>query len=101
MKMLLFVFRSSLEDEMLRLLKEQNVSSFTAIPSVLGVGETGKALGTLDSAGTNSLVLVVLEDDPARQLESAFRSYYEILVEKQQGTSIPMTLFELPCQKII
>jgi hypothetical protein len=101
MKMLLFVFRSSLEDEMLRLLKEQNVSSFTAIPSVLGVGETGKALGTLDSAGTNSLVLVVLEDGPARQLESAFRSYYENLVEKQQGTSIPMTLFELPCQKII
>jgi hypothetical protein len=101
MKMLLFVFRSSLEDDMLRLLKEQNVSSFTAIPSVLGVGETGKALGTLDSAGTNELILVVLEKNQAKQLETAFRAYYEELMQRQQGTSIPMTLFELPCQKII
>jgi hypothetical protein len=46
MTMLLLVLRHSRDEEMLQLLKEMDVKSFTEAPKVFGMGEAGTAFGS-------------------------------------------------------
>lgn len=100
MKMLLIVFRSSLDEDIFQVLKEKGVSFITVLPEVLGIGETGEATGELDSHGTNSIVLVALEDEKAKDLASSLRSFHDRLAQ-QQGAKIPLHVFELSCEQIV
>src|SRR2546422_742682 len=54
MRMLLIVFRDSLEDEIVVLLKEFNVKAFTELHKVGGTGETGDAFHSFASPGGRS-----------------------------------------------
>lgn len=101
MKMFLIVFRTSLEEDVMQVLKGKGVHSFTAFPSVLGIGEAGEAIGGLDSLGTNSMLLVAVEEEKAKELASSFRSFHGHLVRQQHGAKIPLRVFEFPCEQIV
>lgn len=101
MKMLLIMFRDSLEQEVYHLLKKEGIKAFTVIPSVHGVGETGSAFGTLASNGENSMILLALPTDRVGQLVKAFSDIRDHLAELQHGAKIPMKLFVLPCEQMI
>src|SRR5207244_13502754 len=65
MKMLLIVFRDSLEDEIVVLLKEFSVKAFTELHKVGGTGETGDAFYSCAWPGANSMILTGLAEDQA------------------------------------
>ncbi len=101
MKMLLLVFRASMEKDVLHLLNEQEITAFTAIPTVLGSGESGKAFGTMSSQGTNSLIFIVLEEEKATRLQEAIQRRHQEWEDSQQGGRVPLHLFSLHCEQIV
>ena len=101
MKMLVLIFRDSLEEEILSLLQHEKIQAYTMIPKVHGMGETGAAFGSFMSQGENSLVLLAMADEPARQTIEAFRALRSRLSQHQHGIAIPMKLMVMPCEEII
>jgi hypothetical protein len=101
MKMLLIVFRESLEPEILALLKELGVRAFTELPSVVGTGEAGAAFQSFASLGSNSMVLTALADDHAAQVIQGLHAYRDKLTEQQHGAYIPLRVFALPCEQVV
>ena len=101
MKMMVFIFRESLTEEMHQFLKTQNVAAFTEILSVEGTGESGRALGMLNWAGHNSLILTAVPDTEATRIAASFGSQRKSLQEAQHGANIPMKLFVLPVEQTI
>jgi len=101
MKMMVFIFRESLAEEVHEFLKNQNVSAFTEILSVEGTGEGGRAIGTLNFPGHNSLILTAVPDDEAIRIAGNFTVLRSSLQEAQHGANIPMKLFVLPVEKAI
>lgn len=101
MKMLMIIFRESLEQDMLKLLKELEVQAFTELPSVLGSGEAGPVFHTLAMPQTNAMVLSALTDDHAERVIADLRAYRENLTERQSGAYIPLRVFVLPCDQVV
>ena len=101
MKMLIFTFRDSLQDEVLSFLKQENIQAYTYVPKVHGVGQTGAAFGAFLSHGDNAIAMVTLNDEPASRTIESFRSFRTALSQRQQGAAIPLRLMVLPCEEII
>lgn len=101
MRMVVIMFRDSLEDEIHQLLKHEGVKAYTVIPSVQGTGEAGPAFGTLTSAARNSMIFVALPRERAVHLAEAFAKIRDQLAEHQHGAKIPMRLFMLPCEQMV
>ena len=101
MKMMVFIFRESLTEEIHEFLKKQNVGAFTEILSVEGTGSGGRALGTLNWSGHNSLILTAVSDEQADQIAVNFAERRNALQEAQHGANIPMKMFVLPIEQTI
>ena len=101
MKMLVLIFRNSLQEEILSLLKNEKIQAYTMIPKVHGMGETGAAFDSFTSQVENSLVLLALDNEPAHRMIEAFQALRTRLSQYQQGTAIPMKLRVMPCEEII
>ncbi|OGX13942.1 MAG: hypothetical protein A3K11_06880 [Nitrospirae bacterium RIFCSPLOWO2_12_FULL_63_8] len=101
MKMLMIVFRESLEEEVLKLLKELGVKAFTELPSVVGAGEAGAAFHTFALPQTNSIVLTALTDHHAEQVIKGLHAYRDQLTQRQHGAYIPLRVFTLPCEQVV
>jgi nitrogen regulatory protein PII len=101
MKMLLLVFRSSLEEDMLHLLNSLGVKAFTEASKVFGKGETGTAFGSFSWPGSNSLILAALEDDQTDKVVKGLKAFRDRLAGEQHGEKIPIRVFILPCKHVI
>jgi len=101
MKMLVLIFRDSLQEEILSLLKNEKIQAYTIIPKVHGMGKTGAAFGSFMSQGENSLALLALENEPAQRTIEALQALRTRLSQYQQGAAIPMKLMVMPCEEII
>jgi nitrogen regulatory protein PII len=101
MKMLMIVFRESLEEEILRLLKELGVKAFTELPSVVGAGEAGAAFHSFTSPGANSIVLTALSEDQTDRVVKGLHAYRDQLSQRQHGAAIPLRAFILPCEQVV
>lgn len=98
MKMLLIVFRDSLEQEIHQQLKDLGIKAFTEAPKLLGAGEAGTALNTFDWPGTNAMVFAVVEDGQATRVVQGLKVLRERMSEQQHGAKIPMRVFVIPCE---
>jgi hypothetical protein len=101
MKMLMVVFRHSLDQHIRQLLQELDVKAFTEAPKVFGMGEAGQAYDSFDWPGFNALILAAMEDDQAAQVIGKLKAFRDGMSQKQQGGKIPMRVFTLPCERII
>jgi hypothetical protein len=101
MKMLLIVFRDSLEDEILVLLKELDVKAFTELQKVGGIGETGAAFHSFASPGANSMILTALAEDQAERVVDGLKTFRDQLAQQQKGMKIPLRVFVLPCLQVV
>lgn len=101
MKMLLVIFRVSLDEDIQQLLLDLNVKAYTVAPKVLGFGEAGHAAGTFQHPGFNSLILLVLEEDQAQQVIGRLRMFRDELVCNQHEAKIPLHVFVLPCEQVV
>ena len=101
MKMLMIVFRQSLEEDIMKLLRELGVKAFTELPSVVGAGETGAAFHTFVSPQANSIVLTALTEGQAEKVINGLHTYRDQLAQRQHGAYIPLRVFILPCEQVV
>lgn len=101
MKMMIVVFRDSLEEEVLRLLKSLNVKAFTEAPEVLGMGEDETAFGSFAARRLNSMILAALEQEQADNVVQGLKAFRDRLAQQAQDAKIPIRVFLLPCEQVI
>ena len=101
MQMLLIVFRSSLEDDVLRALEGAGVEAFTVLPQALGVGETGRALHSFPWPGFNSVILAALGERQALGLIERLGALRDRSVGRQGSASTALRVFVLPCVQAV
>lgn len=101
MKMLLIIFRDSLEEEIHGLLKEHDVKAFTELHKVAGTGETGAAFHSFAWPGLNALVLTALPDDQAEQVAKGLKEFRDQRIQQQHGVKVPLHAFVLPCLQVV
>lgn len=97
MQMVLIVFRSSLELDLLQVLATLGVRAYTDFQRVMGVGETGARLDTFERPGFNSLILTALDDAEAIRVIDGLRRFRDESAARQQGAKIPLRAFVVPC----
>ena len=101
MKMLLLVFRQSLDQDLQKLLKDLDVKAFTEAPKVFGMGEAGTAFKSFAWPGFNSLILAAMEEEQADRVVARLRAFRDQLAQRQHGAKIPMRVFILPCERVL
>jgi len=101
MKMLLMVFRESLEGEVLKLLEELGVKAFTELHRVGGTGEAGSALGSYDWPGVNTMIFAAMVEDQADRVVQRLKVYRDQRVQEQAGLKLPFRVFVLPCLQVV
>lgn len=101
MKMLLIVFRDSLEEEIHGLLNDLGVKAFTELHKVGGTGETGAAFHSFTWAGMNALVLTALPEDQAERVAKGLKEFRDQRIQQQHGAKIPLRVFVLPCEQVV
>jgi hypothetical protein len=101
MKMLMMIFKESLEEEIKALLAKHRVSAFTEMHEVTGMGEAGATLHSLAWPGFNNMVLAALPDPEAERLIAAMQEYRHVLERKQGDAKVPFRVFSLPCEMVV
>ena len=95
MQMVVMTFRSSLEGEVLKMLKAERLS-FTFVEKAHGKGESGHDLDSIFGSGINTMLFAGIQDE---QL-SGFRDRIHTWQRKLTGEGkvpLPLHLFVLPC----
>lgn len=98
MKMLMIVFRESLEEDIRKLLSKYRVRAFTEMHDVTGTGEAGAAFHSLSWPAFNDMILVAMPEPEADKLLTALKEFREQQVQRQGGAKIPLRVFSLPCE---
>ena len=101
MKMLMIVFRESIEEEIKGLLKEHGVRAFTEMHELTGVGEAGAAFHSLSWPAYNDMILTALPDSKAETVVAGLRGFRDGAMQKQHGGKIPLRVFSLPCELLV
>jgi hypothetical protein len=95
MQMVIMTFRSSLEDEVLKLLEAERLS-FTFVEKAHGKGATGHDLGSIYWGGINTMLFAGVQDEEL----SGFRERVHNWQRKFTGEGkvpAPVHVFLLPC----
>jgi len=101
MKMLLILFRESLEEEIHGLLKELHVKAFTELHKVGGAGEAGAAFHSFAWPGSNAMVLAALPEDHADRVVEGLKAFRDQRAQQQHGVKLPLRVFVLPCLQVV
>ena len=100
-KMLLIVFRDSLEDEVVEVLQTLEVKAFTELRKVDGMGEAGAAFRSLAWPGGNAMILAALSEAHADRVVKGLRAFRDKCLHQQQGKKVPLRVFVLPCLEAV
>jgi nitrogen regulatory protein PII len=97
MKIVMIVFRASMEEDVLRLLADLGVKAFTDVPKVFGLGESGRAFASFGQPGSNAMILAALDDAEAALLVDGLKEFHRRSARDQHGAKIPLRAFVIPC----
>ena len=101
MKMLMIVFRDSIEEDIKVLLARQQVRAFTEMHDVIGTGEAGAAFHSLAWPAFNDMILVALPEAEAERVVAALKDFRDQQIESQHGAKIPLRVFAVPCELLV
>ncbi|HLZ33405.1 MAG TPA: hypothetical protein VKP13_05265 [Nitrospira sp.] len=96
MQMVMMVFRTSLEHEVLPLIEQEQLP-FTRLDSVLGKGATGNVPGSTTFGGSNTILLLAVPDERLPSFRDRAHRYHDELAAHHKGTGTPFHTFILPC----
>lgn len=99
MKMLILVFRSTFNEQVLGVLDELELPGYTESSEVYGTGSMGRAFDSHAWPGYNSMVLSAVGEDDARKVARALKELSERLTA--QGEKVPLRMFAVPCEQLI
>lgn len=97
MKILMIVFRSSMDADVFAVLAKLGVDAFTDVPKVFGLGESGRAFASFEDPGSNSMILAAVEDDELARIVDGLRDFRARSTRDRQGPKLPLRAFVLPC----
>jgi len=101
MQLVLIICRASLERDVLSVIEATGISAFSIVPAVLGIGQSGKALHDYPWPGSNTLVMVALDEARARGLLDALVAFRDSAQARQHGAHLPLRAFSIPCSEVI
>jgi nitrogen regulatory protein PII len=101
MQMLMLVFRSSLKERVQELLDRCDVKAFTEVTETVGYGQTGPAEGLAFYPGTNSVILVALDDEHTVRVSTAVKEWCEEAAKHPGWQKPSLRVFTWPCAQII
>ncbi len=101
MQMVMLVFRSSLKERVHDLLHRCGVRAFTEMNDAVGYGETGPAEGLAFYPGTNSVILVTLDDDRVTRVTAAVTEWCDEAAKHPGWQKPSIRVFVWPCTQII
>jgi hypothetical protein len=101
MKMLLVIFRRSLDHEMRRFLKGLDIKAFTEAPKILGIGDAGHAFDFLYWPGFHSMIVAAMDEDQAKRILEELKAFRDHQQELQHGAKVPIRVFVLPCERVM
>jgi len=97
----MLIFRSSLEADVFPLLRDLRVKTFSDVPEILGVGQTGIAFHSFPSPDFNCMILAALDECEAHRVILGVREFHDRLRKVQDDSYVPIHLFVLPCTQAI
>jgi hypothetical protein len=100
MDMLMIVFRSSLNERVLEILRLCEVMAYTRIPEATGTGQSGTTEGVSFYSGGNSVILVSLESVQRDKVVGAIKAW---CAEAQHSGWVKpaIRVFSWPCTQLI
>jgi nitrogen regulatory protein PII len=101
MQMVMIVFRSSLESDVLTVLRTSGVRAYTDVRRVVGIGEEGARLDSFEQPGFNSLIVTALDDSEASALVERLRTFRDEASQRRRGGGVPLRTFVLPCSQAL
>ena len=99
MKMLVLVYNYLLEEEVHALLAMMDVAAYSKVPKILGSGKSGRVEDSRYAPGYNRLIFAVLPNEQVGPLVERFREI--VGTHKQNGRSVGIHAFELPCEQLL
>lgn len=93
----MIVFRSSLESDVLAILRTAGVHAYTDVRRVIGVGENGARLDSFEQPGFNSVIVTALDEPAASALVERLRTFRDEASQQRRGAGVPLRAFVLPC----
>ncbi len=101
MQMLMLVFRTSLKDRVYRLLHQCDVKAFTEVSEAVGYGQTGPAEGLTFHPGTNSVILVALDQEHVAQVTKLVKDWYQEAANHAGWEKPALRVFSWPSEQIV
>jgi hypothetical protein len=98
MKMVIVIYRRSLDNNLRHFLKSIDVKSFAESPTVSGI-DAGHAFGTWP--GHHAMILSAMEDHQAERVIARLKDFGDQCAQLQGGAKIPMRVFAIPCERVI
>jgi hypothetical protein len=95
MQMMIMVFRTSMEGEVLPWVKQEQLP-YTRLDGAQGTGATGTMPGSVWWGGANSVLLLALPDDRVASFRDRVGAFKEDL-EVHQRVNVPFHIFVMPC----
>jgi hypothetical protein len=101
MKMLLVIFRRSLDHEMRRFLKGLDLKALTEAPKFFGIGDAGQACDAFHLPGFHSMILAGIDEDQTERVLEELKGFRDHQAALQHGAKVPMRVFILPCERVM
>ena len=101
MRMVMLVFRSSLKERVHEVLHQCDIHAFTEVNETVGYGQTGPAEGLAFYPGTNSVILVSLDETRLNRLTAAVKAWYQQNAEIPGWQKPSIRVFSWPCEQIV
>jgi hypothetical protein len=95
MQMVMMVFRTSLESEVLPLVEQEQLP-FTRLDSAKGKGGTGSVSGSESWEGTNTVLLLAIPDERLSRFRERVHQFQDRL-DAHASVGVPFHIFVLPC----
>jgi hypothetical protein len=96
MQMVMMVFRTSLEHDVLPIIEEEQLR-FTRLDSVQGKGATGNIPGSVTWGGSNTILLLAVPDERLATFRERAYQLHEDRAARHKGVGTPFHAFILPC----
>ena len=96
MQMVMMVFRTSLEAEVLPWVEHEQVP-YTRLDGAQGRGATGTVPGSVTWGGANSVLLLAVPDDRLNSFRDRVRAFERQLETQQRAMGVPFHIFVMPC----
>lgn len=95
MQMMLMVFRTSMEGEVLPWVEQEQLP-YTRLDGAQGKGGTGLMPGSVWWGGANSVLLLAMPDDRVARFRDRVQTFKETL-EGHNRVDVPFHIFVMPC----